>query len=99
MPKITQNDLHYQYSWHAVPGDNPHLIDQDANHLSRNEGYEMLQYLNSLKGPSGADLPVRTRLIVEWMLKEHFHSTAPGRSTVTQWVVDNYQRLSPLYPR
>src|SRR6185437_6961552 len=98
MPALKRSDLRYQYSWKVSEGDNPRLIDSDAHHLSRNEGHEMLLYLNGLKAQNGADLPVRTRLIVEWMLKEHFKSTAPGRSTVTQWVVDNWDRLSPHYP-
>ncbi|WP_313422865.1 hypothetical protein [Stenotrophomonas rhizophila] len=98
MPAIKRSELRYEYSWIVSEGDNPKLIANDANHLSRNEGYEMLLYLNSLAGKDGADLPVKTRLIVEWMLKEHFKSTAPGRQTVTTWVVDNWSRLSPHYP-
>ncbi|QDI04229.1 hypothetical protein E4A48_11465 [Xanthomonas cerealis pv. cerealis] len=98
MPALKRSDLRYEYSWKVSEGDNPKLIEKDAHHLSRNEGYEMLLYLNKLTGEKGADLPVKTRLIVEWMLKEHFKSTAPGRATVTEWVVDNWQKLSPQYP-
>jgi hypothetical protein len=98
MPELKSSDLRYSYTWKVSEGDNPKLIAQDAHHLSRNEGYEMLLYLNSLTGPNGIDLPLRSRLIVEWMLKEHFNSTAPGRATVTQWVGDNWDRLAPKYP-
>ncbi len=98
MPALKSSDLRYSYSWKVSEGDNPKLIAQDAHHLSRNEGYEMLLYLNSLTGSNGSDLPVRSRLIVEWMLKEHFKSTAPGRATVTQWVVENWDRLASKYP-
>ncbi|EKT4446695.1 hypothetical protein QEK94_002294 [Stenotrophomonas maltophilia] len=77
MPALKRSDLRYQYNWKASEGDNPRLVDSDAYHLSRNEGYEMLLYLNGLKAQSGADLPVKTRLIVEWMLKERFKSP-PG---------------------
>ncbi|UCV17917.1 hypothetical protein [Ferribacterium limneticum] len=98
MPKLTKEDLHYEYSWTVTAGDNPRLISDDANHLSRNEGYEMLLYLNSLTGKDKADLPKKTRLIVEWMLKEHYKSTAPSRQTVTGWVVENFSKLSPSYP-
>lgn len=98
MPKMTKNDLRYQYKWTVTDGDNPKLIADDRRHLSRNEGYEMLLYLNSLTGANGADLPIRTRQIVEWMLKEHYDSTAPSRETVTDWVVANFDRLSQKYP-
>lgn len=98
MPSLTRSDLNYQYSWKVTDGDNPKLISDDANHLSRNEGYEMLLYLNSLTGKNKADLSKKTRLIVEWMLKEHFNSTAPSRQTVTNWVAENFSKLSPTYP-
>ena len=98
MPQVTRDDLNYEYSWKVTAGDNPKLIKNDASHLSRKEGYEMLLYLNGLAGKDGVDLAVRTRLIVEWMLKEHFKSTAPSRETVTDWVVNNFARLSPDYP-
>ena len=98
MPEIKRSDLRYPYNWTASVGDNPKLIADDKNHLSRKEGYEMLLYLNSLQGGRGEDLSVHMRQIVEWMLKEHFDSTAPSRETVTQWVAANYERLSPHYP-
>lgn len=55
MPKLTRSDLHYTYEWTTSEGDNPHLIHDDAKHLSRNEGYEMLSYLNNLgQNPEGS---------------------------------------------
>lgn len=98
MPKLERADLHYEYSWKVTDGDNPKLISQDANHLSRNEGYEMLYYLNSLTGKDNSELPKKSRLIVEWMLKVHYKSTAPSRQTVTEWVAANFNSLSPKYP-
>jgi hypothetical protein len=56
MPQLTKDDLNYTYSWKVTSGDNPKLIKDDANHLSRKEGYEMLLYLNGLTGTNGADL-------------------------------------------
>jgi hypothetical protein len=59
----------------------------------------MLLYLNSLTGENNADLSKKTRLTVEWMLKERYKSTAPSRETVTGWVAANYPTLSIHYPR
>lgn len=98
MPKMTKSDLNYDYKWTVTEHDNPKLIQDDANHLSRNEGYEMLLYLNNLTGEGGADLSVRSRQIVEWMLKTQYHSTAPSRQTVTTWVTSNWDRLVHHYP-
>lgn len=99
MPKLTRGDLHYTYSWKVTEGDNPKLIKDDANHLSRNEGYEMLLFLNGLTAENGADLSKKTRLTVEWMLKENYKSTAPSRETVTNWVAANYSSMAKHYPR
>ncbi|MBK3468180.1 hypothetical protein [Pseudomonas sp. MF6776] len=98
MPQMKRSDLHYDYKWTVTEHDSPKLISGDAHHLSRNEGYEMLHYLNNLRGKDGADLPLRSRQIVEWMLKEHFRSTAPGQRTVTEWVTQNWIALVKQYP-
>ncbi|WP_460044620.1 hypothetical protein [Pseudomonas sp. S2_H01] len=95
MPQIDKEELQYKYSWTTTMGDNPHLIHEDAKHLSRNEGYEMLSYLNNLGWSgdettlvygSGSDMPKNDRLRAERMIKMHFHSTSPGRGTVTEWL-------------
>jgi len=106
MPLLLQSDLRYEYSWKVTAGDNPKLIEDDANHLSRKEGYEMLSYLNNLGKANegkdivygkGDDIQKDTRLYVEWMLKEHFKSTSPGRGTVTKWVNDNWWSLKEKF--
>lgn len=106
MAKLLKGDLRYEYSWKATEGDNPHLIHDDAKHLSRKEGYEMLSYLNNLglssdkKGVAygeGQDLTKETRLYAEWMLKEHFKSTAPGRGKVTEWLNANWWDLKKKF--
>lgn len=99
MPKLTREDLYYEYSLKVTENDNPKLISDDSHHLSRNEGYEMLLYLNNLTGEKGTDLPKKTRLIAEWMLKENYKSTAPSRHTVTNWVAGNFSEMSRKYPR
>lgn len=102
MPQLTRADMRYDYNWKASPGDDPHLIHDDARHLSRNEGYEMLSFLNRLGMSAdrkqflyggGADLQIADRLYVEWMLKEHFSSTSPGRATVIDWINENWLKL------
>lgn len=102
MAEMTREDMQYEYEWKASSGDNPRLIHEDARHLSRKEGYEMLRFLNKL-GMSkdktefvydgGGDLKVEARQRIEWMVKEHFKSTAPGRGTVLKWINDNWSAL------
>lgn len=98
MPSMKRRDLNYTYKWTVTEHDNPKLIRNDASHLSRNEGYEMLLYLNHLTGDGGTDLSIHSRQIVEWMLKTQYDSTAPSSETVTAWVIANWHRLVKLYP-
>lgn len=99
MPQITSDDLHYknEYSWRAVPGDNPNKTKEDAERFSRNEGYEVLYLLNSLTA-NGKDLVKRTRLVCEWMIRTELPPTTQGRSNVINWIVENYPKLEPRYP-
>ena len=98
MAKITKGDLKYDYSWKAVPGDDPTKTKEDADRFSRKEGYEVLHLLNSLAGAQGSDLTLRTRQICEWLIHEHLPSNVQGRKKVTSWIVENYPTLSKKYP-
>lgn len=99
MPAIKKADLNYSdYSWTAVPGDDPKKTQEDADRFSRKEGYEVLHLLNSLKGEGNVDLTVRTRQICEWMIHEKLPSGIQGRSKVIDWISKNYQELSVFYP-
>ncbi len=99
MPKIQKSHLNYDdYSWKTVPGDDPKKRVEDADRFSRQEGYEVLDLLNSLTGTNNDDLPVRTRQIYEWMIHEKLPSNIQGRTKVIDWIVANYSRLSSQYP-
>lgn len=100
MPKLTPEELRYknEYSWTAVPGDDPNKTKEDADRFSRHEGYEVLHFLNSLTAEGGADLPKQTRLICEWMIHDKLPSTTQGRIKVRNWIAENYTELSKKYP-
>lgn len=99
MPKLTKGDLIYDdYSWKAVPGDDPKKTKEDADRFSRKEGYEVLLLLNSLTGPGGADLSIRTRQIAEWMIHENMPSTTQGRRKVTSWIAENFPTMKADAP-
>lgn len=99
MPDIKKSDLKYtDYSWTAVTGDDPTKTVEDADRFSRNEGYEVIRLLNSLKGTGGVDLSIKTRQICEWMVREKLPSTIQGRAKVISWIVQNYPELSKDYP-
>lgn len=99
MAKIAKGDLKYSdYSWKAVPGDDPKKTKEDADRFSRKEGYEVLHLLNSLKSAEGGELALRTLQVCEWMLHEHLPSDVQGRQNVKGWIGKNYPVLSKKYP-
>ena len=105
MPALLKKDLKEKYKWTTSEGDDAHLIHDDAKHLSRDEGYEMLLFLNKLGLQNGifvygtgSDLTKEGRQKIEWMLKNHFESTAPGRYTVLAWINAHFAALSKKYP-
>ncbi|AVI84812.1 hypothetical protein BTW15_22380 [Pseudomonas syringae pv. tomato] len=106
MPALVRSDLKEKYEWKTSEGDNPDLIHEDAKHLSRREGYEMLPFLNKIGLKNGVfvygegnDITKESRLTFEWMLRNHFKSTAPGREKVIDWINDNFAALAPKHPR
>ncbi|ARW84547.1 hypothetical protein [Aeromonas salmonicida] len=99
MPALKKSDLNYEdYSWTAVPGDDPSKRVEDADRFSRKEGYEVLYLLNSLTGENNKDLAIKTRLVCEWMIHEKLPSNIQGRAKVISWLVNNYESLQPDYP-
>lgn len=99
MPAVKKSDLNYDdYSWTAVPGDDPKKTKEDADRFSRKEGYEVLALLNSLTGNGNADLSIRTRQICEWIIHEKLPGNIQGRSKVIAWVASNFSELSKQYP-
>lgn len=99
MPQLTKSDLIYDdYSWKAVPGDDPTKTKEDADRFSRHEGYEVLHLLNAFKDSNGRDLSVKDRQIIEWMIHDKLPSNIQGRSNVTRWISDNFYRLAGQAP-
>lgn len=53
MALMTREDLEsrgkYKYTWTVTPGDNPNITGKpDSSRVSRQEGYEVLQVINSV---------------------------------------------------
>lgn len=93
MGVITANDLRYSYSWTAIPPDNPKVTgNPDSTLLNRNEGYEMLYFINKfcelydLKNKSTAHK-------VETMIKEHLPSNIRSQANVRAWLIENWKKF------
>lgn len=96
---MNRSDMHYHdYSWTAVPGDNPRMTKLDATRFSRHEGYEVLDLINSFLATGGGTLPLKSQQIIEWMLHECLPSNIQGRAQVKTWVVENFPTMKSSYP-
>ncbi|MCP1289831.1 hypothetical protein NK214_06460 [Chromobacterium sp. S0633] len=99
MSSISANELsgNYQYSWQAVPGDNPKITGTpDSNLLSTTEGYEVIDFINGfLKNNINPPVSVQTRLPTAHKIEKMIH-LAKGkvadhkRSTYVTWIVNNW---------
>jgi len=97
--KMNRSDMHYHdYSWTAVPGDNPRMTKLDATRFSRHEGYEVLDLINSFPAEGGGALPLKSQQIIEWMLHECLSSSIQGRTQIQTWVVENFPTMKSSYP-
>lgn len=100
MPQITRNDLLYtHYSWKAKEGDNPRLRGTPDNDLlNREEGYEVLDFINDLAKRSNFAHKISS-LRVEWMIHEHLPSDVRGRRAVNSWIAENWKPLEAEWNR
>lgn len=98
MTDMKKSDMLYDdYSWKAVPGDDPNKTKEDRDRFSRKEGYEVLSLINSFKRGQNP-LSLKDQRVIEWMLHEELPSNTQGRSKVSQWITDNFKSLEKKYP-
>lgn len=98
---LTVGDLLYKDEYVNTAkdvSDDPEEIMSDGKRLNRNEKFEMLHFLNALRGKGGAKLNQKVKRICEWMIHEHLPSEIQSTTKVRDWVADNYSELSKSYP-
>jgi hypothetical protein len=91
MAVISSSDLKYHYSWTVIPGDNPKVTgNPDNTLLNRNEGYEMLYFVNkfceryNLTTVSGAQ---KVERMIKTVVPSHVHS----QISIDKWIYDNWK--------
>lgn len=90
MALIKKSELKYEYSWTAIPGDNPRVTGEpDSTRFSRKEGYEVLYLINKL-----AELWGFTKLAsahkMEKMINETLPSGIQTQKDVKAWIKENW---------
>lgn len=92
MALLASTDLQYQYSWTAISPDDPKITGiPDSVLLNRNEGYEVLSFINRVAHVSNWTIK-DPALKAERLIKEHLPGDIRSHSNVWQWLVDNWNK-------
>jgi hypothetical protein len=87
---MNSSDLQYIYSWTAISPDDARITGiPDSTLLNRNEGYEVLAFINRIAKVNNwtAKSPA---LKVEKMIKEGLPGTIRSHTNVLKWLADNW---------
>jgi hypothetical protein len=85
MAHVTKQDLQYQYQWNAIPPDDARATGAPDNVLlNRNEGYEVLAFLNKTSTSKGGALKA------ERLIRNHLPGDVRGRKHVLDWLIANW---------
>lgn len=89
---FNKSDLKYShYSWTSVGSDNPKKINSpDDDLLNRNEGYEMLNFINYFMAEYSLEKKATFQKI-EKMINEHLPSYYRSRDNIKKWLLDNWK--------
>lgn len=92
MTLLGKNDLQFPYSWTTIAPDDARVTGvPDSTLLNRNEGYEVLAFLNRLAHASNWKNKT-SALKAERMIKNHLPGSIRSHKNVWQWLVENWQQ-------
>ncbi|MCK9345059.1 MAG: hypothetical protein M0P64_02960 [Candidatus Pacebacteria bacterium] len=93
MPLLQKSDLEFDYSWTAIAPDDPKVTGKpDSTFLNRNEGYEVLAFINSFA--TACDLKQKDSGVkVERLIKKHLPGDTRSHANVKKWLIDNWKRF------
>jgi len=87
MATIGKDDLQFTYTWRAIPPDDPRITGTpDSTLLNREEGYEVLAFLNRVCTETKAQA-----LKAERMIKQHLPGTTRSHANVLAWLIANWK--------
>lgn len=92
MPLLQKGDLKFEYSWKAIPPDDPRVTGKpDSTLLSRGEGYEVLGFINRV-AEANKWTNKASGLKVERLINKHLPDNVRSHKNVWQWLVDNWSK-------
>lgn len=85
MAVIAKGDLQYRYTWTTDSGDNPGYTGKlDRDKVDRDEGYEVLHFLNSICDSKDQALHA------ERLIKTKLPGSVQRRDDILRWLKDNW---------
>jgi hypothetical protein len=88
-PAITAQQLQFQYSWSAIPPDDPRVTGHaDTTFLNRHEGYEVLPFLNR------ACTSLAQAQKAERGIRQHLPGNVRSRANVLTWLNANWSSFN-----
>lgn len=85
MTLIQRHNLQYAYLWTAIPPDDPRVTGRpDSTFLNRNEGYEVLAFLNR------HCTDIAAALKAERMIRNALPGNLRSHANVYQWLKNNW---------
>lgn len=94
MALLAKSDLQSQYSWTAIPGDNPRITGKpDSTLFNRHEGYEVLYLINAIGEEQGWKQKA-SGLKLEKMIKQNLPSDVRSQENVKKWLLNNWDKIS-----
>lgn len=92
MSLLEKSDLKFEYSWKAIPPDDPRVTGKpDSTLLNREEGYEVLYFINRFANAYNWNSK-NSGLKVEKLIKKHLPGTTRSHANVWQWLVNNWNK-------
>lgn len=92
MALITKSELKYNYSWTVLNGDNPKITGApDSTLLNRNEGYEVLWFINKFAEKHNFKNK-ESAFKIERMIKSHLPENIRSQENVVEWIERNWEK-------
>lgn len=95
MVSLTKHDLdnpsyapRYTYSWRRTNGDGPQIGNPDRNELNRHEGYEVIDFIDTLPFILSDDKT--SKLKAERLIRQGLPSNIRSHAKVTEWLRYNW---------
>lgn len=91
MPLLTKSDLKFKYSWTVIPPDDARVTGEpDSTLLNRDEGYEVLAFVNRVADSSTSG--ALAGLQAERLIKTNLPGNIRSHAHVWQWLVNNWDK-------